>query len=75
MFGIIHVLYGIDYDRVAKNNMGVRLLRMPWTTTEIFATEEELIARLSELELDDGVDDIRPFITKLQREEYTLEIE
>ncbi len=75
MFGIIHVLYGIDYDEVAKNSKGVKLIRLPWTTTEIFATEDELIARLKELEIDEGVDDVRPFVTKLQREEYTLEIE
>ena len=66
-------LYGVDYNPVTVNKKNNTILFVDGTITDLYTSEKELVSRLAELQNDDCIINIKPFVAELQKQEYKLE--
>ena len=67
-------LYGVHYDIVARGGKGNPIIAIGGTNTDLFTTEKELIVRICELQIDEGIINITPFIARLYQEKYEFKL-
>ena len=72
--GAIDKLYGIDFNRVARGGKGNPIIYEFPITTKLFANEKDMITEMAELQNDDFVKNIRPFVAVLNKQDYEFKL-
>ena len=72
--GTIDKLYGIDFNRVARAGKGNPIIYEFPITTKLFTNEKDMITEMAELQNDDFVKNIRPFVAVLNKQDYELKL-
>ena len=72
--GAIDKLYGVDFNRVARGGKGNPIIYEFPITTKLFTNEKDMISKIAELQNDDFVKNIRPFVAVLNKQDYELKL-
>ena len=72
--GTIDKLYGIDFNRVARGGKGNPIIYEFPITTKLFTNEKDMITEMAELQNDDFVKNIRPFVAVLNKQDYEFKL-
>ena len=70
----INKLYGIDFNRVARGGKGNPIIYEFPATTKLFTNEKDMIIEMAELQNDDFVKNIRPFVAVLNKQDYEFKL-
>jgi hypothetical protein len=65
-------IYGIDYNKYICGGIGSPKLAFAGSETIVFETEIEMLKAIIKLKETNTVDEIKPFVNTIVREEYKL---
>jgi len=68
----IDKIYGIDYNSYLCAGIGNPIKLQLGENTLLFTTESEMLKALEELKADHTVEEIKPFTSTINREEYKI---
>lgn len=69
---MINMLYGIDYDAYACGGIANQKLMFMGSKTLFFVKESEMLKEVARLKEECTADNIVPFVTTINREEYKI---
>ncbi len=69
---MLNKIFGIDYNLYACGSIGGHKLVKMGQETRLFYTVSEMLKMIAELKKDNIVGEIKPFIAKLNREDYRI---